>query len=163
MIFYRANHTTLWLTIESNEALGILDSDYVEDYNGADGQMTLHHVGSDTDYPLVMAAVPDQTPSIDHDVFKGPIELVGLPSGDYEVRGRVRDLTGNYTILSAFLSPMGSESVQPIVLTIAEGNGYRLVLPVAAVAGVSISATPVDLAAFSATNVGVELIRESVE
>ena len=37
---YRGGMTTLWLTLQSNEALGVLDTDYMEDYFGAEGQVS---------------------------------------------------------------------------------------------------------------------------
>ena len=118
---YHGGMTTLWLTLQSNEALGILDTDYIEDYFGADGQISLYHIGTDTHYPVVMVAQPAQTPGIDNDVFKGSYLFSLLPDGDYEIRGRVRDVVGNYSILSAFQAPSGGEGVQALALTIDPG------------------------------------------
>ena len=118
---YRGGMTTLWLTLQSNEALGILDSAYIEDYFGADGQVSLYHIATDAHYPVVMVAQPDQTPGVDNDVFKGSYLFSLLPNGDYEIRGRVRDVVGNYTILSALQNPSGGEGVQALALTIDAG------------------------------------------
>lgn len=118
---YRGGMTTLWLTLQSNEALGVLDTDYIEDYFGADGQVSLYHIASNTHYPVVMVAQPDQTPGVDNDVFKGSYLFSLLPDGAYEIRGRVRDVVGNYTILSAFQTPGGGEGVQALALTIDAG------------------------------------------
>ena len=118
---YRGGMTTLWLTLQSNEALGILDSAYIEDYFGADGQVSLYHIATATHYPVVMVAQADQTPGIDNDVFKGSYLFSLLPNGDYEIRGRVRDVVGNYTILSALQNPSGGEGVQALALTIDAG------------------------------------------
>lgn len=120
---YRGGMTTLWLTLQSNEQLGILDTDFVEDYFGNDGQVSLYHISTETHYPVVMVAQPDQTLGIDNDVFMGSYLFSVLPDGDYEIRGRVRDVVGNYTILSAFQNPVGGEGLQALGLTIASGFG----------------------------------------
>ena len=128
MNFYRSTFATLWIRLQSNESLGLLDSDYIEDYHGADGQITLHHVDTATDYPVLMSPVPDETPQIDHDVLRGPVTLSTLPDGLYQIRGRVRDTSGNYTILSDFATPTGGETVQSLQMTILPGLGYRYAL-----------------------------------
>jgi len=125
---YRGGMTTLWLTLQSNEQLGILDTGYIEDYYGNDGQVSLYHIGTDTHYPVVMVAQPAQTPGVDNDVFTGSYLFSLLPDGDYEIRGRVRDVVGNYTILSAFQNPAGGEGVQALGLTIADGFGTIYVI-----------------------------------
>jgi len=125
---YRGGMTTLWLTLQSNEQLGILDTDYIEDYYGNDGQVSLYHINTDTHYPVVMVAQPAQTPGVDNDVFTGSYLFSLLPDGDYEIRGRVRDVVGNYTILSAFQTPAGGEGVQALGLTIADGFGTIYVI-----------------------------------
>ena len=51
-----------------------------------------------------------------------------MPDGDYEIRGRVRDVVGNYTILSAFQNPGGGEGVQALAVTIASGFASIYVL-----------------------------------
>ena len=125
---YRGGMTTLWLTLQSNEQLGILDTVYIEDYFGNDGQVSLYHISTDTHYPVVMVAQPDQTPGVDNDVFTGSYLFSLLPDGDYQIRGRVRDVVGNYTILSAFQNPAGGEGVQALGLTIADGFGTIYVI-----------------------------------
>ena len=119
---YRAQFSTLWITLQSNEQLGLLDSDYLEDYYGNDGQVTLHHIDSGIDYPVLMLHVSEETPEIPFDVFRGQTSLAILPNGDYEVRGRCRDLAGNYTILSAFESPLGTEAVSAQLFNILQGQ-----------------------------------------
>ena len=122
-IIYRSVFNTLWITLQSNETLGILDSDYVEDFFGNDGQVSLYHIAADTHYPLVMIEVPAETPEIPHDVFIGQTSLAGLPDGVYQVRGRVRDQVGNYSIISAFEIPLGGEKVVSLGFTIEPGSG----------------------------------------
>ncbi|MBL4781659.1 MAG: hypothetical protein JKX92_05400 [Porticoccaceae bacterium] len=118
---YRGGMTTLWLTLQSNETLGILDSAYIEDYFGNDGQVSLYHIASGTYYPVVMITQPAQTPTIGNDVFIGSYLFSLLPDGVYQIRGRVRDISGNYTILSTLQTPTGGEGVQTLGLTIASG------------------------------------------
>ncbi len=125
---YRAGMTTLWLTLQSNEALGILDSAYIEDYFGNDGQVSLYHNATDTHYSVLMVAQPAQTPGVGNDVFMGSYLFSLLPDGAYEIRGRVRDIVGNYTILSALQTPAGGEGVQALGLSIASGFASIYVL-----------------------------------
>jgi hypothetical protein len=99
MIFNRLNFTELWLTLDSNETLGVLDTDYIEDYYGVDGQLTLVKQGTLEEYPVLM------NPSNDNTKLSGFIELSSLANGDYILKGRVRDIVGNYTILSGFYLP----------------------------------------------------------
>ena len=122
MLFYRADHTNLVIRLDSNEPLGILDTDYIEDYNGDDGQLTIYNVDTITDTPLSMVPLPFETPGIPNDVFQGSILLSSLPDNDYQIRGRVRDVIGNYTILSAFGSPNGNERVMMFEFSIVGGE-----------------------------------------
>lgn len=121
-IVYRGQLTTLWVILQSNEQLGLLDSDYLEDYFGNDGQLTLHHVESNTDYPVLMIEQVTDTPIIPHDVFRGQVSLAGLPSGTFQVRGRCRDRAGNYTVVSAVQSPIGDEQVVSLWFQLAGGD-----------------------------------------
>lgn len=129
---YRGQFSTLWITLQSNEQLGILDSGYLEDYYGNDGQVTLHHVESSTDYPVLMIEQPAVTPSIPQDVFKGQVSLAGLPNGTYQVRGRCCDTVGNYTILSSVQTPVGDEQILALGFGIRDGTGLRYQVPVSA-------------------------------
>lgn len=130
MIFYRANFTTLWLNIESNEQLGILDTGYIEDYNGVDGHLTFFHVGSGTPYDVVMVAVPAETPDTPNDYFRGAVALASIPDGEYEVRCRVRDLVGNYTIVGSVASPLGTERILSLAIRIQVGSPIRYAVQV---------------------------------
>jgi len=117
--FARASYTQLWLKIRSDETLGILDSDYLEDYNGVDGQITLHHVATVTDYTVLMSHVPGETPTIPFDVFQGVYSpLADLPDGIYELRFRCRDVMGNYTIVNSVQNPFGGERILSLNLEI---------------------------------------------
>ena len=122
MIFYRSDHTTLFIQLDSDEPLGILDTDYVEDYNGVDGQLSVYNVTTTTRTAMVMVSQPAQTPGVDNDVFLGQLPLASLPNGDYEIQGRVRDLIGNHTILTRFNSPIGNETVINMLFEIKDGE-----------------------------------------
>ena len=121
---YRGAFATLWITLQANEQLGVLDSAYLEDYYGNNGQVSLYHVASDTCYPLVMIELTQETPDIPHDVFIGQTSLAGLPDGAFEVRARVRDVVGNYSIISAVQTPIGGERLVAMGFSIATGAGY---------------------------------------
>lgn len=117
--FNRGNFTQLWIKLTSDEPLGVLDTDYLEDYFGNDGFITLFHIGTETNYQVSMLAVPGETPGVDNDVFSGvysPLSL--LPNGAYELRFRCRDPYGNYTISNSVLSPFGDERVLALSLTL---------------------------------------------
>ena len=115
--FYRNAFSELWITLSSNEVLGVLDSDYIEDYFGVDGQITVRHE-SGTPYTVLMNAVPEDTPSIPNDVFTGFLDLPSVPDGLYTIQGRVRDVIGNYTILNEVETPFGGENVMTITFII---------------------------------------------
>lgn len=121
MLFYRSDHTTLFIKLNSDEPLGVLDSDYIEDYNGADGQLTIVNMRTMAQTAVIMVPLPLETPGIPNDVFEGQILLSTLTDDDYEIRGRVRDLVGNYTILTSFANPSGGERIIPFLFTITGG------------------------------------------
>ena len=125
MIVYRSSFGTLWLTLSSNEALGVLDTDYLEDYFGADGQVTVHHVEGLTDYPVAMVGQADQTPETPNDVFMGQLALATIPNGNYEIRARCRDITGNYSILNSVDSPIGGEQIITPRFEVKDGAGLH--------------------------------------
>ena len=134
-IIYRSEFSTLWITLQSNEQLGLLDSDYLEDFFGTQGHITLHHIEGDTDYPVFMIEQVWQTPTIPHDVFKGQTALSNLPDGNYEIRARCRDVGGNYTILSSVQNPVGNEQVFSMGFEVRQGDGNPVVeLPTGIVA-----------------------------
>lgn len=120
---YRGQFSTLWITLQANETLGLLDSGYLEDYYGNDGQVSLYHLETDTHYPILMTEQAAETPLIPHDVFRGQASLAGLPNGDFEVRGRCRDTSGNYSILGAVQSPIGGEQVLTLAFEVKAGQG----------------------------------------
>lgn len=139
---YRGTLDNLWIKLQSNETLGILDSGYLEDYFGNDGQVTLHHIPTGDNYPLVMAEVPTETPEVPHDAFRGMTSLGTLPNGAFEVRGRCRDLVGNYTVFGSVQSPYGGESVIELLFSILPGWGSnsKIIADTAmAYAGVSVA------------------------
>jgi len=102
--------TWLDLVIDSDEELGVLDTLYLEDYYGIDGHLTLYLQGGGQEFDIVMSEVAGGGP-FDHDHFEGTRDATVMPLGTYEVRGRVRDVAGNYTILTAFQNPIGGERV----------------------------------------------------
>lgn len=98
-VFYRAAYSTMFVDLGANEELGLLDTDYVEDHAGVDGQITLYHRATDTRYTFPVVAVPGQTPGIPNDYFRAAVTLAGIPDGVFAIEGRVRDLVGNETLL----------------------------------------------------------------
>lgn len=110
--FNRGNFTQLWIRLTSDEPLGVLDTDYLEDYYGNDGFITLYNPTTLGEFQLAMLAVPDITPNVPNDVFQGVYSpLSDLVDGTYELRFRCRDLYGNYTISNSVQSPVGDERV----------------------------------------------------
>ncbi len=121
VIFPRGNFTDMLLTIKSSEELGILDSGFVEDFDGVDGFMTLRRLsdGLRVSYPAI--AVPGETPGIANDVFRITVPLAPIVNGLYELDGRVRDLVGNHTIFGTFASPAGDEDITTLTLEVVDG------------------------------------------
>ncbi len=101
--FYRGGFQELWLTLSSDEALGLLDTGYLQDWSGQDGSVSLLHLHTGQRFPVPMAPAPPDSAAN----FRGWVALEGLPSGSYAIQGRVRDLVGNITILGAFHAPDG--------------------------------------------------------
>jgi hypothetical protein len=130
--FYRNNFSLLWIDIRSNEQLGILDTAFIEDYNGVDGAVTLVRLSDDYAYSVPMSAVPGQTPETPDDYFRGSIALNTLPDGIYEVRGRVKDLAGNYSVMGSVASPLGTERIFDMQIRIISGSGSKRVVDVGA-------------------------------
>ena len=121
---YRQGLTHLIFTLQSGEELGLLGSgSYVEDYFGVGGRVALRHLPSGAAFPLPLAELRDETPAIANDIFRGMIPLAGLPSGDYEMQGRVRDRAGNHTVIGAVASPRGGERVIAYRFRLSEGFG----------------------------------------
>ena len=121
LVFPRGNYTNMLLTLKSSEELGVLDSHYVEDYDGVDGYMTLKRLSDSlrVSYPAV--AVPDETPAIPNDVFRITVPLASTINGFYELEGRVRDLIGNYTIFGSVAVPIGGEDITTLTLEVVDG------------------------------------------
>jgi hypothetical protein len=133
MIFYRGSYQEIWITLESNESLGILDTQHLEDYYGVDGQVSLKNVTTGVRYPVLMNP---QSAIIPNTSFVGVYNLNSIPDGDYTLEGRVRDIVGNYTVLSDFYINTGSQTIQynlsivaghaPIVTIPVNINGFRI-------------------------------------
>jgi hypothetical protein len=127
MIFRRDQYSSIVITLTSDEPLGIFDSEFIEDASGLDGYLTLLHVTSNQRWQMPMTAVHLETPGTANDVFTGSLSLSSLPDGAYQVLGRVRDLAGNHTTLTA-----GSNSGDRVItleFSITSGDGAVLSLP----------------------------------
>lgn len=127
MIFRRYQYSSIVITLTSDEPLGILDSEFIEDASGLDGYLTLLHLTSNQHWQMPMTALPLETPGTASDVFTGSLVLSSLPDGAYQVLGRVRDLAGNHTTLTAGSNP--GDRVIPLEFSIASGDGAVLALP----------------------------------
>jgi hypothetical protein len=146
MIFLRQAYTELWITLTSNEVLGILDSDYLEDYYGTDGQITLHNLTTGERIPVLMTEVFTTTPEIPHDVFTGFIELAPLTNGEYQIEGRVKDVFNHHTIIGEVQNPFGSERIISLPLTITETDVIIEFGDLARItAGISVTAAMLDI------------------
>lgn len=123
--FFKQNYSQMWVTLRSDETLGLLDSDYVEDFHGVDGQVSLWNTVTDERIPVLMnvvTGVDDPTPSIPFDVFTGVVDILDLPLGIYHIQGRVRDAFSHYTILSEVETPFGDERIIPLLIKVTESD-----------------------------------------
>jgi hypothetical protein len=127
--FSRGQYTELGITLRSDETLGILDSSYVEDYFGVDGQISLLHT-SGIRYTVLMNPVPEETPAISNDVFVGFIDLSTIPNGTFTVQGRVRDIANSYTILNEVETPFGDERIINLTFDVIDGEPSNIVVDV---------------------------------
>jgi hypothetical protein len=122
-VFYKENYSNVTIKLSFTEELGLLDLDYIEDYSGIDGQVIMTHIANDVSYVLPMTAVPAETPLVDNDVFEGLVDLTTIPNGRYAIKGRVKDIYGNYTILSE-INPalvVGGERIISLQVVIVPG------------------------------------------
>lgn len=125
IVFPRGSFTNMLLTIKSSEELGILDTAFVEDFDGVDGFMTLKRLSDDQRVSYAAVAVVDETPGIDNDVWRITVPLVSVVNGLYELEGRVRDLVGNHTIFGSVATPLGGEDITTLTLEIVDGNAIQ--------------------------------------
>ncbi len=109
MQFNKLHYNEIWITLSSNEELGILDSGYLEDYFGVDGQITLINESTLVRTQVLMNEV--NISSLPHDVFTGHVSSNSLPVGFYHIEARVRDVVGNYSIIGEVSSPFGGERI----------------------------------------------------
>lgn len=101
---YKRDYLDLYLT--SDEELGILDTSYIEDYYGTDGQLTLYCEGTGGEFEIVMAE-SEGGGEAEHDYFTGTVSMWSMPASTYQVRGQVRDVQGNYTVLNSYYQMTG--------------------------------------------------------
>ena len=125
IVFPRSSFTDMLLTIKSNEELGILDTAFVEDFDGVDGFMTLRRLSDDLRISYAAIAVPAETPAIDNDVWRITVPMVSTINGFYELEGRVRDLFGNHTIFGSVAFPLGGEDITTLTLEIVDGSAVQ--------------------------------------
>ncbi len=119
--------TWLDLFIDSDEEMGVLDTFYLEDYYGVDGHLTLFHQATQQEFDIVMAEVAGGGP-YPHDHFEGTRDATVMPLGTYEIRGRARDVIGNYTVLTDFQNPIGSERILPLYFDLVESIGMPFIV-----------------------------------
>jgi len=119
--FARGNFTSAQISIKASEELGLLDTDYVEDYDGVDGYMTLRRLSDDLRVSFPAVAVPAETPDVDNDVWRITVPLASVNNEPYELEGRVRDIIGNYTIFGSVATPIGGEDIESLSIQFIEG------------------------------------------
>jgi hypothetical protein len=122
-LFLRGSFQELWLTLLSYEPLGILDTGFLEDWFGQDGQVSLLHVPSGRRFPVPMTSMPADSQGN----FIGSVPLAALANGIYAIQGRVRDRVGNVTVLGDYHAMDGSERVLPLGFELADS---AVVVPV---------------------------------
>lgn len=127
--FYRGNYGKITIVIRSSKELGLLGTGYIEDYNGVEGQISLLHVETQTRFAVPVANQPAMTPGIANDYFLGTRQLSDLPNGAYQLQFRVKDMTGNYVISGAVASPLGTELLSTLELTVLPGMGKVYTVP----------------------------------
>jgi hypothetical protein len=104
MLFYRGTFTHLLIRLESSVAIGVLDVTYVQDYFGANGQLTIQHLDSGQRFVVPMVVAGD-------DKLQGTILFADIPNGDYQIQGRIRNTSDEYFILTVVQTPLGGEEI----------------------------------------------------
>lgn len=117
-IFYRDSSNNLGFVFKSDETLGILETDYFEDFYGIDGQLTIRSQATSSE--LVLTLIPST--NLPKTEFYGWIPVASLPNGDYTVEGRCKDVVGNYTIITAFQNSIQAQSRVLLGFSIKDGR-----------------------------------------
>lgn len=123
ILFFRGGFQELWITLSSDEPLGLLDTAFLEDWAGQDGQVSLFHILTGKRVPVLMAPSPGGSRAN----FVGKVALSALSLGVYSIQGRVRDLAGNVTVLGSYHALGGSERILHLDFELADGP---VVIPV---------------------------------
>ncbi len=81
------------ITLQSNESLSLFETDYIEDNNGVDGQVSItNSTGIVT--PLLVGKVVDGATV---NAFRGRLNLSAIANGIYIISGKAKDLLDNLT------------------------------------------------------------------
>lgn len=116
-VFRRGLYSEISFTFTSLEPLGLLETAYLEDSSGVDGQVTLDGPGG-LRLPLLITGLDGGNAN-----FRAFLPLAGLPDGAYMISGRAQDVAGNRATFS-------------LPFTLAPGFGSVLILPGARLSGV---------------------------
>lgn len=119
IIFYRGSYSQAVITVQSNEVLGDLDTSFVEDYYGNDGQLSFYSLSAGTRSPFLVNWIDDTRTA-----FRGWLPLSIINDGVYELQGRVRDVVGNYTILSDYFDIAALGQKYTLAFEVAAGNAF---------------------------------------
>ena len=119
MTVYCNKITYAKLMVTASEELAVLDTDYIENKAGVDGQLTFVHVDSGQTFSIIMGLVDNQD-GISNNYFEGLRAVSDMPLGDYQICGRVVDKGRNYLILSDFDSPNGEEDIQEVLFELVQ-------------------------------------------
>lgn len=125
--FFRGQYAEAVLEIHSSEELGLINTGFLEDAYGTDGQISVRNMDTGIRYPLLMAEVSDGGPP--HDYFRGYLPLASVPNGPYALDFRVQDPRGNVTIVGALETGGTADRYQSIEFAIAPGFGVSIKLP----------------------------------
>lgn len=112
MRFYRGNFTQIAIALQTNEMLGIFETDYIEDVSGNDGQLSIVSVATGINTPLVVGLESNESSG---SLIRGRINLSSISNGFYLLQGRVKDTIGNLSPISQELEIRDGYETVPVI------------------------------------------------
>lgn len=95
MRFFRSNFAQIAIAIQTNEALGLLQTDYIEDIDGIDGQLSIVS-STGVKRSFLVSVISNELSGC---LLQGRINLSLIGDGFYSIQGYARDTLGNITAI----------------------------------------------------------------
>lgn len=99
-VFRKGNY--LYVTLKANKELmqENVNGSYFWNYYGQPIGLSLFHVQTGIRYNLQLIELPEATPELSSDVFRGAYPIKNMLDGTYEIQGHVKALSDKTTVIS---------------------------------------------------------------